>query len=244
MNERIRKLRQQSLEAKPYIDPERAILITDFYKKHESDNLAVPVKRAIAFRHILENKTICINEGELIVGERGSAPKATPTYPELTAHSLEDLVILNSRPKTSFKVDEGTMKIYEEEILPYWKGKTIREKIFKEMPGEWKNAYEAGIFTEFMEQRAPGHTVLDNKIYKKGFAGFQADIRKSIGSLNFHTDPEAFHKKEELEAMSVAADALIRFAERYAEKALELAAREKDPGRKDELEGMGELCSY
>ena len=243
MNERIKKLREKSLKAEPSISAERALLLTDFYRKNAAATLSGPMKRALAFGHVLDNKTICLDDGELIVGERGTGPKSTPTYPELTTHSLQDLDILNSRPKTSFKVDRETRNAYEQEIIPFWRGQTIREKIFAEMDGEWKAAYEAGIFTEFMEQRAPGHTVLDDKIYKKGFADFQADIRKTIRSLDFRTDPEAFQKKEELEAMSVAADALVRYAERHAEKARELAAQEKDHPRKAELERIAEVCS-
>jgi formate C-acetyltransferase len=244
MNERIQKLRKKTLEAGPSITAERALLVTDFYRKNASATLSQPMKRALAFRHILENKTIFIDEGELIVGERGIGPKSTPTYPEITAHSLEDLDILDTRPKTSFKVDAETRKAYEKEIIPFWRGQTIREKIFAEMDEEWKAAYEAGLFTEFMEQRAPGHTVLDDKIYKKGMAEFQADIRTAIEGLDFHSDPEAFRKKEELEAMSVAAGALIRYAERHAEKARELAAREEAPLRKSELERIAAICSH
>jgi len=243
MNERIRKLREKTLKAAPSITAERGLLLTDFYKKNMSATLSGPMKRALAFRYLLEHKTIFIDEGELIVGERGTGPKSTPTYPELNTHSLQDLDILNSRPKTSFKVDRETRKSYEQEIIPFWRGQTIRERIFAEMDAEWKDAYSAGVFTEFMEQRAPGHTVLDDKIYKKGFADFQEDIRQSISSLDFSADSEAFRKKEELEAMSVAADAVVRYAERHAEKARELAGGEKDPQRKAELEKIAEVCS-
>jgi formate C-acetyltransferase len=235
MNERIRKLREKSLQAAPSITADRAMLVTEFYREHSSATLSPPMKRALAFRHLLERKTVSIDDGELIVGERGPAPKSTPTYPEITAHSLQDLDILNSRPKTSFKVDPETRKRYEEEIIPFWRGQTIREKIFAEMDTAWKDAYEAGVFTEFMEQRAPGHTVLDDKIYRKGFADFQAEVRQSIGGLDFRSDPEAFHKKEELEAMSLAAEAIVLFAERYAGEARRLAALEKEPQRKAEL---------
>lgn len=244
MNERIRKLREQSLDAIPTLTPERALLITEFYKKTQSSTLSAPMKRALAFKHVLEHKTICINGGELIVGERGPAPKVTPTYPEITAHSLQDLDILNSRPKTSFKVSQETRKTYKDVIIPFWKGQTVREKIFSEMDKEWKDAYEAGIFTEFMEQRAPGHTVLDDKIYGKGMEDFKADIRGSMEKLDFLGDPEAFKKKEELEAMALAADALIRYAERHAVRAKQLAASEKDPKRKTELRRIAEVCSH
>ena len=106
MNQRIKKLREQSLKAKPRMTPERAKLVTDFYKNSGVEKFSVPVQRAMAFKYILEHKAVRINPGELIVGERGPAPKATPTYPEITAHSLEDLSILNTRKKTSFSVDE------------------------------------------------------------------------------------------------------------------------------------------
>lgn len=243
MNGRIKKLREESVSARPYISPERAILLTRFYRDGASQTVSAAMKRALAFQHLLENKGIYIGEGELIVGERGLAPKATPTYPEITCHSLQDLDILNSREKTSFKVSEETRRIYEKEIIPFWRGQTVREKIFSSMTQEWRDAYEAGVFTEFMEQRAPGHTVLDEKIYKKGFLDFKKDIEKSLASLDYLNDPEAFRKSEQLKAMAVAADALILYAERYAREARQLADKEKDPGRKKELKKIAAVCS-
>ena len=244
MKERIKKLREQSLSIKPYITPERAKLITEFYKSDTASKVSSPVRRALAFKYLLENKEICINEMELIVGERGPAPRATPTYPEITAHSLEDLRILDTRKKTSFAVDEETKSLYKEEIIPFWKGKAIRDRIFGEMSEEWKAAYGAGVFTEFMEQRAPGHTVLDDKIYKKGFLGFKKDIETSIKNLDSSNDPEAPKKREELRAMEICADALIMYAERHAQKARELSKKEMNPERRKELERIAENCSH
>ena len=243
MNQRIKKLREQTVNTKPYITPERAILMTEFYKSDIANRVSAPVKRALAFKYLMENKTICLNEGELVVGERGPAPKATPTYPEITIHGLKDLEILNSRKKISFSVSEETKKIYEKEIIPFWKGKSIRDKIFNEMSDEWKDAFEAGVFTEFMEQRAPGHTVLDDKIYKKGFLDFKEDIKKRIQNLDFLGDPETYRKREELKAMEIVACALIQFAERHVEKARQLAKEERVPSRKKELKRIAEVCS-
>ena len=244
MEKRIKKLREQSLSIKPYVTPERAKLITEFYKSDTASKVSSPVQRAFAFKYLLENKALCINENELIVGERGPAPRATPTYPEITAHSLEDLRILDIRKKTSFAVDEETKSLYKEEIIPFWKGKAIRDRIFGEMSEEWKAAYEAGVFTEFMEQRAPGHTVLDDKIYKKGFIDFKKDIETSIKNLDSSNDPEAPQKREELKAMEICADALIMYAKRHAEKARELSKKERNPERKKELERIAENCSH
>jgi len=243
MNNRIKKLRDQSLKAIPTISHERAVLLTDFSKSNIVEKKSTPVARALAFKYLLENKELCINDGELIVGERGPEPKATPTYPELCVHSLEDLNILNTRKKISFKVSDRTKEIYEQEIIPFWNGRSIRDKIFNEVDQEWKDCYEAGIFTEFMEQRAPGHTVLDDKIYKKGMLDFKNDIEAAIKDLDFYNDHKAFEKREELRAMEICCDALISFANRYSEQLYKLAEKEKDNQRKNELETMAGICS-
>ena len=244
MRDRIKKLRKQSIAAKPRISPERAILITKFYKNHATNRTSIPVQRALAFKYLLENKKICINDGELIVGERGSAPKETPTYPEICCHSLQDLEILNSRKKIPYAVNEATKKTYKENIIPFWKDKSIRDIIFSQMSSEWKAAYEAGVFTEFLEQRAPGHTALDDKIYKNGLNNFKKEIRKSMRNLRALNDSDSHKKIEELKAMEIAADALIVFAERHANLARKLAKKEKNPTRRKELEKIADICMH
>ena len=107
MTERVRKLRQESLEARETLSPERAVLMTEFYQQNLG-LISVPLRRALAFQYLMEHKTIYIGDGELIVGEKGPAPKATPTYPELCCHSLQDLDILDTREKISFKVSPET----------------------------------------------------------------------------------------------------------------------------------------
>ncbi|MFZ5428692.1 MAG: trans-4-hydroxy-L-proline dehydratase [Bacteroidota bacterium] len=242
MTPRIEKLRTESLNAVNRISAERALLITGFYKNHIAFGESIPVQRARAFRYIMENKAVCINRGELIVGERGPAPKATPTYPEITVHSLQDLDILNSRKKVWFRVDEETRNAYRDIIIPFWQGKSNRDRIMKSMSQEWHDAYDAGIFTEFMEQRAPGHTVAGNKIYRKGMRDIINDIDERISRLDFLTDPKAIDRLEELKAMRIAAETLVVFAERYAVVLEEMALGESDPIRKKELVRMAHIC--
>lgn len=242
MNQRIQKLREQSLNAVETISDERARLITDFYQSKEAHQVSIPVARAMAFKYVLENKALCVNDGELIVGERGPVPKAVPTYPEICTHSENDLKILHERKKVSFKSSDETRKFLLDDVLPYWQGRSIRDRIFEEVDQEWKDAYTAGVFTEFMEQRAPGHTVLDDKIYKKGMLDFQKDMEQSLAELNFFEDSDAMEKREELRAMHIAAGALISFAARYANHLTELANSEIDNKRKSELNAMAEIC--
>ncbi len=243
MTERVARLRQESLNAVPTLSTERAELLTA-YTAQERNELSPPVRRAQAFRYMMEHRTICISPGELIVGEKGPAPKATPTFPELCCHSLEDIDILNSRDKIPFKVSAEARGTYARYVIPFWQNRTMRERIFEEMTDAWRYAYDAGIFTEFMEQRGPGHTTLDDKIYRKGLLDLKADVVAALADLDYLNDREAYDRQEELKGMAIAADAVIRFAERHAEKARALAAPETEPARHAELERIAEVCAW
>ena len=243
MTKRTAKLRRQSLETAPSISHERALLLTEFYQANLG-RFSAPVMRARSFLHLCERKTLHIGEDELIIGERGPRPKACPTFPELTCHSVEDLEILHSRPLTHYSVDPECLRIYREHVIPYWRGRSLRDQIFAELPPEWKAAYDAGVFTEFMEQRAPGHTVLDDKIYRKGLLDFKRDIAVAMAALDFGVDPLAYDKREALKSFDIACDAVILFAERHARLASEMAAREPRPERRAELERIARVCSH
>lgn len=242
-SERVLRLRQQSLDTPASISTQRAELLTEFYQNQQA-LLSAPLQRAHAFQYLLEHEDLYLGEGELIVGEKGYFPKAAPTFPELCCHSLEDLKILNEREKIPFQVAEKDFNLYAEKIIPFWHGKSMRELIFAEMEKEWLDSYGAGIFTEFMEQRAAGHTVLDDKIYRKGMLDFMDDIDQSLQKLDFLNDPRAYDKEQELKAMQICAQALIEYAERYAAEARRQAAYEPDPDRRAELEKIAEVCDW
>ncbi|MBR6121786.1 MAG: glycyl radical protein [Prevotella sp.] len=243
MNDRIKRLRQQSLDTPTTLSIERALIETAFYKEHFG-TLSTPVLRARNFYEICKKKTIYIGDDELIVGERGPKPKAVPTFPELTCHSVEDLHTLDTRELQSYHITKADIDTYEREVIPYWKGKTQRERIFNHVSKEWEEAYHAGVFTEFMEQRAAGHTAMDGKMYHEGLLDVKARIEKKIASLDYINDPEATDKQQELEAMAISCDAAILFAERHAELATEMAAKETRPQRKKELEKIADVCRH
>jgi trans-4-hydroxy-L-proline dehydratase len=241
MNERVRMLRKQSVEAVPSLSIERAVLLTDAYEMYEG-TVETPILRALSFKHIMENETICINDGELIVGEKGEKPQSSPTFPELCCHTLEDMDVMDRRERIFFKVSDEAKKIQEERIIPYWKNRSMRKKILDRMTNEWRDCYESGIYTEFMEQRGPGHTVADGKMYKKGFLDFKADIKAEIDALDYFGDSEAYDKKVQLEAMDISCDAIIALGKRYEKLAEEMAEKETDPARRGELLQIAENC--
>jgi formate C-acetyltransferase len=217
MNERVSRLRKENVNTKPYVSAKRALLLTEFYKNDAKPEPSTPVKRALAFKHLLENQTICINPGE-------------------------DLETLDSREKTTFRVSEEVKRVYRETIIPFWHGKSMRKKVFAAMSAEWHAAFDAGLFTEFMEQRSPGHAILDDKIYHHGLLDFKEKIRAARATFD-RNDLHNSEKDQELQAMEIACDALILFAARHAEKARDLAAQEADPKRKAELNQIAEICS-
>ena len=243
MNDRIRRLRQQNMDTPTTLSIERALIETEFYKQNYG-TMPTPVLRARNFYEICKKKTIYIGEDELIVGERGPKPKAVPTFPELTCHSVEDLHTLDTRELQSYHISQEDIDTYEREVIPYWQGKTQRERIFNHVSKEWEEAYHAGVFTEFMEQRAAGHTAMDGKMYHTGLLDVKKRIEEKIADLDFIYDPEATDKQQELEAMAISCDAAILFAERHAELAEEMAAKEQNPQRKKELQKIAEVCRW
>ena len=243
MNERIRHLRQQNFDTPTTLSIERALIETAFYKENYG-TMPVAILRARNFYEICKKKTIYIGDEELIVGERGPLPKAVPTFPELTCHSVEDLHTLNERELQRYTISQEDIDTYEREVIPYWQGKTQRERIFNHVSKEWEEAYHAGVFTEFMEQRAAGHTAMDGKMYHEGLLDVKARIEKRISELDYIYDPEATDKQQELEAMAISCDAAILFAERHAALAEEKAAKEQNPQRKKELEKIADVCHW
>ena len=241
MNERVQALRELSVTTQPHIDMERAKCETATYKKYEGQ-LSVPELRAQVLYDYFAAKTLYIGEGELIVGEKGDSPHGAPTFPELCCHTLEDMHVMNDRELISFSVKEEDYGYQEKEIIPFWEKRSTRSKILANMSDQWNDCYAAGIFTEFMEQRGPGHTVGSFKLYEKGFLDYKADIQASIDSLDYFHDTEAFEKRNQLRGMAKACDAIMLLGARYADYARELAKKEKCDTRKAELLQIAANC--
>ena len=125
--ERTKKLREISTGKKPSLNLERALIMTDFYKENFG-KYSVPVMRALALKEILDKKSISIEDGELIVGEKGATAQEAPTYPELCCHTMEDLEILQNWKYISFRISEEDIRKHEKEIIPFWKDRFYKEK--------------------------------------------------------------------------------------------------------------------
>ncbi len=240
--ERIQRLRNISeKECQPMISIERAVLLTEAYKKWEG-TCSAPVLRGRAFKYIMENRTLYLEKGALIVGEKGHRPWAAPTFPELCCHTLEDFENMNNREKVFFKVTDEDRRIQEETIIPYWKDRAMMGRMNELLPEAWHDLFKAGMFTEFLMQRGPGHTVADGKIYQSGYLDFIERIQTEIDWLDFNNDMHALNKREELMGMKLTCEGMVVLGERYAALARELAEAESDEQWKRELVELAEVC--
>ena len=240
--ERVRRLRQISVEESvPSICMERAVLLTEAYQLYEGKH-SPPVLRGLVFKYIMERRSLYLERGALIVGEKGHKPWAAPTFPELCCHTLEDFQNMNDREKVFFRVSEADMQIQRDLIIPYWKDRALMTRMNALLSEEWHKLFHAGMFTEFLMQRGPGHTVADGKLYQKGYLDFIADIDRELASLDFLSDPLALDKREELTGMRLACEGMIILGQRYAALARELAVGESDPDWKRELTELADIC--
>ncbi|WP_323985062.1 trans-4-hydroxy-L-proline dehydratase [Fusibacter ferrireducens] len=239
---RIKRLRNISeKECQPTISIERALLLTEAYKKWEG-TCSTPVLRGRAFKYIMENRTLYIERGALIVGEKGHKPWAAPTFPELCCHTLEDFDNMNHREKVFFKVSDEDRRLQEEVIIPYWQDRAMMKRMNALLPEAWHDLFNAGMFTEFLMQRGPGHTVADGKIYKTGYLDFIERIDREIENLDFNMDVNALNKLEALKGMRLTCEGMIILGKRYAMRARALAESESDPQWRAELLELAEVC--
>lgn len=218
LTQRVKDLREASRTKVVTVDPERADIITSFYKQNLG-KYSIPVMRAMAFKELCEKRTIYIGETELIVGERGRAPGAVPSFPEIICHTARDFEELNKRTQASYKSDKTTIDLYENEIAPFWKGRSFFNKVFSQLNDLWHECHEAGIFTASKEQRAPGEASIDETFFRVGIKDAQNRIADCLNKIDYLNDADALEKAEELKAMNITCEAIILYANRCSERA-------------------------
>lgn len=239
---RIPKLVEALYAHMPVIESARAKLITESYKATEGQPTIT--RRAEAFAHILRNIPIIIRDNELIVGSSTIAPRGCQTFPEFSYQWLEDeLDTVETRSADPFYIAEETKQELRE-VHKYWKGKTSSELATSYMAPEAIKAIEHNIFTPGNYfYNGVGHvTVKYEEVLAIGYKGIidkaQAELDKcQIGDGNY------VKKSHFLNAVILSCQAVIEYAERYAELASQMAAECADPVRKQELLQISQNCS-
>lgn len=245
VSERVSKLRDDVIHSKPILCSERALIITELYKKTEDQPKVT--RRALALQAILDNMTQNIWEGELIVGSHGSnGRRSAPVFPEYAIEWLDEELdeMLETREQDTFIVPEK-VKSDLKMIFPYWYNKTIYKKYRAMLPEETKNARDTYMFTrDLFERSGYGHTAYDiDKLLKVGLIGIKKEIEVNMKELDLSKN-EDLDKKLFYEGVIISIDAVINYAKRYARKALDLAGNESNTKRKEELLKIADVCNW
>ncbi|UCH51576.1 MAG: hypothetical protein JSV54_02105 [Chloroflexota bacterium] len=275
--ESIRKLRDRLLSTPFKLDIERAKYYTRAYKQTEGQPPCL--RAAKGLEKTLRNMPIRIEDEELIVGSKSAKDWADPLYIEAsvtqphitlslalhgTGKTVDEWVaedpgirsaLLGARGASFWrevpKISEEEYKELKEEIVPYWKDKTVRVRksdIWKQHGIAGDNVAMEGWFVSDVPPQ--GHvTVGIKKVLDMGFRGIarQAAERLAVFQEEFKKgklEAQAYlRKKDFLEAVQVTAGAVCEFSERYARLAGEMAQKAKGD-RKLELLEIAKRCQH
>ncbi|HVN56590.1 MAG TPA: glycyl radical protein [Anaerolineaceae bacterium] len=243
MPARVARLRENLLNTTPSVCVERARLVTEACKKYA--HLPVVLRRAYALAHVLEQMTIYIQPGEIIVGNQASAPRAAPLFPEYSADWIaSEIDEFSQRPADRFTVSAEVKRELLEEIVPYWEGNTLYDRARATMPDDVWRAQEIGVIAGRGNiTSGDGHIIVDiPRVLAEGLEGVIERARQALAEIDATPSMDRLKSKAFLEGAVITCEAAIRFAQRFAEKAEELASATEDASWRADLLRVAEIC--
>lgn len=246
---RIEGLRKNFFSCKPSICSERARIVTKSYSETEGNPMII--RRAKALEKILSEMSIFIQDGELIVGNLASVPRGAPVFPEFSVNWIEGElngkpVGFTERPGDAFEVESEVKMELINDIFPFWRGKTHQDRVNSLVPKEtWVAGQDVkGFDVSWLMNSGDGHTIPDyKKVVRVGLNNIIREAEEKLASLDL-SNPEDLRKEAFLKAVVIADKAVIKLAQRYAEKAEQLAELETDSERKQELLNISQVCRH
>jgi len=241
LSPRVAALQAGFNAARPEVFAERALLVTRAYAETEGQPMLL--RRARAMAEILGGVTVLIRDGELIVGCKTPAILGSPLYPEVACDWVEqELDTMAARPEAPFEVSEETKELLRSQVLDYWRGKQVYNRIMEALSDDLLQATEEGLFFHYFLNRTIGHITVDyQRVLEKGFLGLKAEVEAELARVDYEA-AGCLNKIHLLRAMAICCDAAICLAGRYAAEAKRLAATESNPARQGELIRMAEIC--
>ena len=240
MTERIKKLKEMQNAVKPSISAERAVLATEAIEKYA---FFPPVlQKAYMLRYILENMTVFIQEGELLVGNHTSRPRCTPVYPEFNSQwileQMEDFPVRGTDPLIVPYEDKKALM----EVLPKWKGISLDQVLEEALPEKAKYAEKCGILTMGNRDCGTGHVLPDYyNLIRNGLVYYKEKCKKLIDETVIDCE-EKQEKVDFWNSVIITIDAARIFANRYSILAENMAEKENDDKRKQELLEISRIC--
>ncbi|MDL2252469.1 glycyl radical protein [Ruminococcaceae bacterium OttesenSCG-928-I18] len=243
--ERCQRLRDRVIQVEPYFCTERAVLLTESYKQTEGEHMML--RRAKALDHILRNMKVYILSDELIVGHQAPKQRSGNVFPEYAVQWIYDEIDeFETRPADKFILSDEDRRVFMEELYPYWKGRTLHDRMMAMIPEDTKlQRFDAMVFAiGHHETGGFGHVVIDHeRILQKGFKGIRTEIEQKLAEMRLD-ESNAWKRKIFYDSCLIIIDAIIAFAHRYADLAVQMAGEETDEGRRKELLAIADNCRY
>lgn len=242
--ERVNRLKSRVLGTRPEMDLENARILTEGFREAEGDPFVV--RKAKAFRKQCREKTVTIWEDELIVGSSGSKMRAGILCVDTCWSVLnKELETINERRYDPFYLKLEDRTIFEEEIRPYWKGKSTYEEWLVQIPDDTRELRDNGVvYIDRKAVRGWGETTAGYEwLISEGVSGIIKVVEKRKAELDI-TVPGDYEKDYYLKSLLIVGEGLMTVGERYALEAERLAALEIDQQRKKELLEIAEICHH
>ena len=239
---RIRLLKERVLTTRPEMDLENAAILTKSFKATEGQPLVL--RKAKAFRQLCREKTVKIWEQELIVGCPGSKLRAGILCPDTCWSVLDkELDTISDRPYDPFYLRPEDRKLFEDEIRPYWYGRSSYEAWLARIPAAIKILRDQGmLYIDRKAVRGWGETTAGyGWLINEGLEGITKQIKKRKAGLDL-TVPGDYERDYYLESLLIVAEGIKIMAARYAVEAERLAGLEQDETRKKELLEIARIC--
>ena len=205
--------------------------------EHELCGYQQILRRAKFMATMLERKKLYIDDN-LFVGSMASTVNGIYTYPEGNVDRMkEEKTIEKSKTPEDRKANEWA--------LNYWDKRSLRPRtleVFEKRYGfDPRPAYDAGLIAEFFSWPGGGGNLDYPRVYNEGLASMINEVEERQMSLEMRLPNASMYFYE---AALITMRAVIGLSRRYAELALEMAAKEKDATRKDELLAIAETCEW
>ncbi|MCF8074615.1 MAG: hypothetical protein K9K63_01730 [Desulfotignum sp.] len=240
--QRIEKLKDRVLSTRPAIDLENAAILTKSFMETQGEPLVL--RKAKAFREQCRRKTVTIWEDELIVGCSGSRTRGGILSADVCWSVMDnELDTMNDRPFDPFRVTEKDKKLFTDVIKPYWKNKSVFEKWLKRIPDSVAGLRDnAIIYIDRKAVRGPGElTPGFDWLLEDGISGIQKWVEELLEQSELSA-PNGYERQTYLRSLLISCEGILTLAARYAKEARRLAALQKNPERKAELEEIAQVC--
>ncbi|MZK52683.1 glycyl radical protein [Clostridium beijerinckii] len=242
LTDRMHNFREELLNAKSMVSVERARLTTESYKEHADKPMVL--RRALCLENILKNMTIFIEDNSIIAGNQAESNRSAPIFPEYAMDwVIDELDEFEKREGDIFYITEESKNVLRE-IAPFWEHKTLKDRGLAGMPAESRIFYDLGIIkAEGNITSGDAHIAVNYEtVLNLGLINYKERTEKKLKELDL-TDYRNLNKSYFYRAILIVLDAVAAFAKRYADLALELAEKESDVNRKEELLEMSRILN-